>query len=68
VVFLFTRPLVSLLARYRWFSRSGPTGFHGPDGGQPSTTAPPPAVRRRQSTVAAAAPAAETATVSMRKA
>ena len=48
VVFLFTRPLVSLLSRYRWFSRSGPTGFHGPDGGQPvsSQVAAPPARRR----------------------
>ena len=48
VVFLFTRPLVSLLSRYRWFSRSGPTGFHGPDGGQPvSTQVSAPAARRR---------------------
>ncbi len=48
VVFLFTRPLVSLLSRYRWFSRSGPTGFHGPDGGQPvSTQTAAPAARRR---------------------
>ena len=37
VVFLFTRPLISLLSRYRWFSRSRLTGFHGPDGGEPST-------------------------------
>ena len=37
VVFLFTRPLISLLSRYRWFSRSRLTGFHGPDGGEPSS-------------------------------
>ncbi len=63
VVFLFTRPLISLLSRYRWFSRSGPTGFHGPDGGQPTTTPRAPASRRRT-------PAAQTAEagVSMRKA
>ena len=36
VVFLFTRPLLSLLSRYRWFSKSRLTGFHGPDGGEPS--------------------------------
>ncbi len=35
VVTMFTRPLMSLLSRYRWFSRTGPTGFYGPDGGQP---------------------------------
>lgn len=40
VVFLFTRPLISLLARYRWFSRSRLTGFHGADGGEPSTGGP----------------------------
>ena len=40
VVFLFTRPLISLLSRYGWFSRSRLTGFHGPDGGQPSTGGP----------------------------
>jgi preprotein translocase subunit SecD len=39
VVFLFTRPLISILSRYRWFSRSGLTGFFGPDGGQPLTGA-----------------------------
>jgi preprotein translocase subunit SecD len=39
VVFLFTRPLITLLSRFRWFSRSGLTGFFGPDGGQPSTGA-----------------------------
>jgi preprotein translocase subunit SecD len=37
VVFLFTRPMISILSRYKWFSRSGPTGFFGPDGGQPLT-------------------------------
>jgi preprotein translocase subunit SecD len=40
VVFLFTRPLMSVLSRYRWFSRSSMTGFFGPDGGEPSTGAP----------------------------
>ena len=40
VVFLFTRPLLSLLSHYRWFSRSRLTGFHGPDGGEPSLGAP----------------------------
>jgi len=37
VVFLFTRPMISLMSRYNWFSRSGTTGFFGPDGGQPLT-------------------------------
>lgn len=40
VVFLFTRPLLSFLSRYRWFSRSRLTGFFGPDGGEPSTGGP----------------------------
>jgi preprotein translocase subunit SecD len=40
VVFLFTRPLISILSRYRWFSRSSMTGFFGPDGGEPSAGAP----------------------------
>ncbi len=51
VVFLFTRPLISYLSRFRWFSRSRLTGFFGPDGGQPSAGGPrrglsgtPPAV------------------------
>ena len=35
-VFLFTRPLISLLSRYSWFSHTRLTGFHGPDGGEPS--------------------------------
>ena len=39
VVFLFTRPLVSLLSRYRWFSSRRWTGFVGPDGGDPLTSA-----------------------------
>ena len=55
VVFLFTRPLVSLVSRYRWFSRSGPTGFFGPDGGQPVTMAAASPTRRRPSAAAAAA-------------
>ena len=46
VVFLFTRPMVSLLSRYGWFSRSRPTGFHGPDGGEPVTVVAPAARRR----------------------
>ena len=50
VVFLFTRPLVSFLSRFGWFSRSGPTGFHGPDGGQPTTAAPAVARRRTPGT------------------
>ena len=37
VVTLFTRPLISLLARFRWFSKTRWTGFFGPDGGQPNT-------------------------------
>ncbi|MGZ6827394.1 MAG: protein translocase subunit SecD, partial [Mycobacteriales bacterium] len=40
VVFLFTRPLISFLSRYRWFARSRLTGFFGPDGGEPSTGGP----------------------------
>ncbi|MGB8651732.1 MAG: protein translocase subunit SecD [Mycobacteriales bacterium] len=40
VVFLFTRPLISFLSRYRWFSRSRYTGFFGPDGGEPSAGGP----------------------------
>lgn len=40
VVTLFTRPLISLLSRYRWFARTRWTGFFGPDGGQPSTGGP----------------------------
>jgi preprotein translocase subunit SecD len=38
VVFLFTRPLISWLARFRWFSRSRLTGFYGPEGHDPITT------------------------------
>jgi preprotein translocase subunit SecD len=37
VVFLFTRPLVSWLSRFRWFSNHRFTGFYGPDGGAPVT-------------------------------
>ena len=44
VVFLFTRPLISWLSRFRWFSRSRLTGFYGPDGGQPSTGGPRPSL------------------------
>lgn len=40
VVVLFTRPLISLLSRYRWFARSRWTGFYGPDGGDPFTGGP----------------------------
>jgi preprotein translocase subunit SecD len=36
VVFMFTRPLITLLSRYRWFSKSRLTGFFGPEGGEPS--------------------------------
>jgi len=69
VVFLFTRPLISFLSRYRWFSRSRPTGFHGPDGGEPVTTAALSAARRRQAAETPPAPgAAAPAGVSMRKA
>ena len=39
VVFYFTRPLISLLSRTRWFSKSRLTGFYGPEGGDPATTA-----------------------------
>ncbi|MDP9183697.1 MAG: protein translocase subunit SecD [Actinomycetota bacterium] len=44
VVTLFTRPLISLLSRQRWFSRTGLTGFFGPDGGQPNTGGPRPSL------------------------
>jgi preprotein translocase subunit SecD len=37
VVFLFTRPLVSWLSRFAWFSNHRYTGFYGPDGGAPVT-------------------------------
>jgi len=39
VVFLFTRPLVSWLSRFAWFSNHKLTGFYGPDGGAPITNA-----------------------------
>jgi preprotein translocase subunit SecD len=48
VVTLFTRPMISLLARQKWFSRSGPTGFYGPDGGHPSTGAARPSLTTPQ--------------------
>ena len=38
VVFLFTRPLISWLSRFRWFSKSRLTGFYGPEGHDPTTT------------------------------
>lgn len=59
VVFLFTRPLISFLARFGWFSRTGPTGFTGPDGGQPARSSSP-TLRRS----AAPTTAATTATIS----
>ena len=59
VVFLFTRPLISFLARFGWFSRTGPTGFTGPDGGQPLQSASP-TLRRNAATTTAAT----TATIS----
>jgi preprotein translocase subunit SecD len=37
VVFLFTRPLVSWLSRFAWFSNHKWTGFYGPDGSAPVT-------------------------------
>ena len=52
VVFLFTRPLISFLARFGWFSRTGPTGFTGPDGGQPARSTAP-TLRRGAPTTAA---------------
>ena len=41
VVFLFTRPLVSWLSRFAWFSNHRFTGFYGPDGGAPVTGTSP---------------------------
>jgi preprotein translocase subunit SecD len=38
VVFLFTRPPISWLSRFRWFSKSRLTGFYGPEGHDPTTT------------------------------
>ena len=58
VVFLFTRPLISWLARFGWFSRTGPTGFIGPDGGQPFRGAAPSL--RRGAAASAATAAAKT--------
>jgi preprotein translocase subunit SecD len=37
VVFLFTRPLVSWLSRFAWFSNHKWTGFYGPHGSAPVT-------------------------------
>ncbi|MCW2571360.1 MAG: protein-export rane protein SecD [Frankiales bacterium] len=39
VVFLFTRPLISWLSHFAWFSNHRFTGFYGPDGGAPVTSA-----------------------------
>ncbi len=50
VVFLFTRPMVSIMSRYSWFAKSRWTGFFGPDGGEPNTSAP--AAGRRRAPVA----------------
>jgi preprotein translocase subunit SecD len=49
VVFLFTRPMVSWLSRFSWFSNHRLTGFYGPDGGAPVTGT---AARRTPSTTA----------------
>jgi preprotein translocase subunit SecD len=38
VVFLFTRPLISWLSHFAWFSNHRFTGFYGPDGGAPVTS------------------------------
>jgi preprotein translocase subunit SecD len=40
VVFLFTRPLISWLSHFAWFSNHRFTGFFGPDGGAPLTGSP----------------------------
>jgi preprotein translocase subunit SecD len=48
VVTLFTRPLISLLSHYKWFARTGLTGFFGPDGGQPNTGGPRPSLTTTQ--------------------
>ena len=53
VVFLFTRPLMTILSRYKWFSRSRLTGFFGPDGGQPVTAAKRAPLAGRGSTTSA---------------
>ena len=50
VVFLFTRPLISFLSRYRWFARSRLTGFFGPDGGEPSLGGPRASLSGRSAT------------------
>jgi preprotein translocase subunit SecD len=38
VVFLFTRPVVSWLSHFAWFSNHRFTGFYGPEGGAPVTS------------------------------
>ena len=58
IVFLFTRPLVSFVSRYAWFTKSRWTGFFGPDGGEPLTGAS--ARRTRPGSRAAEAPALAT--------
>jgi len=40
VVFLFTRPVISLCSRFRWFSSSAWTGLFGPGGGDPTSGGP----------------------------
>ncbi len=47
VVFLFTRPLVSYLSRFRWFSSRKWTGFVGPGGVDPITAVPRTGAARR---------------------
>ncbi len=45
VVVFFTRPLLSLLSRQKWFGKRRWTGFFGPDGGDPvSSSAPRPSL------------------------
>ncbi|MCU1602624.1 MAG: protein-export rane protein SecD [Frankiales bacterium] len=53
VVFFFTRPLISWLSRFRFFSRSRLTGFYGPEGHDPITTP------QRKSLAATTSPATE---------
>ncbi|MDX6200198.1 MAG: preprotein translocase subunit SecD [Actinomycetota bacterium] len=55
VVFLFTRPLVSWLSRFGWFSNHRFTGFYGPGGGAPVTNAGP----RRPAPTTTAMPTSE---------
>ena len=56
VVFLFTRPLISWLSHFAWFSNHKFTGFYGPDGGAPLTGA---AARRGVSAAAPTTPVTE---------